>query len=187
VVDKEVKIKNLLFKIHRRYLRENEKTIHVEAFVREDLWQKLESLIGKKYIWFVVTPANYDYCKSYFNLKMTKEEFKNVLIKRIEYLKKNNEQIQLHLHLCNVKKFLDKSLQDEKFKEAMDFMSSVGIKPTRFAPGWNSYDDYTIILAKKYGFKYIYEYSKNPLDRPKIKNGIIINYFYKFWHDYDFI
>ena len=166
---------------------EKEKTIHVEAFVRDDLWQVVKNLVGKDYIWFITTPANFDYCKSYFNLKMTKEEFTEILKERIEFLKKNNEEIQLHIHLCNVKKFFDNELQDIKFQEAMDFMHSVGINPIKFAPGWNSYNDYTLSLLKKYGFKYIYVYSNNPLIRPKIKNGIIINYFYKFWHDYDFI
>ena len=184
-----MKLKNFYFRFLRKFLKEKEKTIHVEAFVRDDVWQILKNLIGKGYIWFVITPANYDYCESYFNLKMIKEEFKKILVKRIEYLKKHNEEIQLHLHLCNVKKFLDKKLQEEKFEEAMNFLNSVGVKPTKIAPGWNSYDDYTIILAKKYGFKFFYKYSKNPLEinRPKIKNGLIINYYYKFSHDYEFI
>ena len=75
----------------------------------------------------------------------------------------------------------------EKFEEAMNFMNSVNIKPIKFAPGWNTYDDYTIDIAKKYGIKYIYVYSKNPLDKPKIQDGIIINFYYNFWHDYEFI
>ena len=54
---------------------ENEKTIHVEAFVREDLWSVVKSLVGKNYVWFITTPANYDYIKSYFNLKVSKEKF----------------------------------------------------------------------------------------------------------------
>jgi hypothetical protein len=180
-------LKNLRIKIFRKFQKESEKTIHVEAIVREDLWQNVRDLIGRGYVWFVITPTNYDYCKSYFNLKMTKEEFTNALIERIKILKEANEEIQLHIHLCNVKQFLDKSLQDEKFQEALKFMNSNGIHPNKVAPGWNSYNDYTIALAKKYGFKYLYEYSKNPLNRSKIKNGIIINYYYKFWHDYDFI
>ena len=180
-------LNNLRIKILRKFRKEPEKTIHVEALVREDLWQKIKKLIGKGYIWFVITPTNYDYCKSYFNLKMTKEEFKKILIERINALRDANEEIQLHIHLCNVKEFLDKQLQDEKFKEALEFLNSIGIQPNKFAPGWNTYDDYTLILAKKYGCKFLYEYNDNPLDKPKIKNGIIIRYFYKFWHDYDFI
>lgn len=182
-------LNNTRKKILRRFIKDKEKTIHVEAFVRDDVWQKLKNLIGKKYTWFVVASANYDYCKSYFNLRMTKEEFKRILIERIEFLKKKNEEIQLHLHLCNVKEFLDKRLQDEKFDESINFLNSVGINPIKFAPGWDSYDDYTITIAKKHGIKYIYIYSNNPLDlnRPQIKNGLIIRYYYKFWHDYEFI
>jgi len=180
-------LKSLRTKIFRKFQKEYEKTIHVEAIVREDLWQNVKKLIGKDYVWFIITPANYDYCKSYFNLKMTKEEFTKILIERINTLKKANEEIQLHIHLCNLKEFLDKSLQDEKFREALEFMNSNAIHPSKVAPGWNSYDDYTINLAKKYGFKFLYEYSNNPLNRPKIRNGVIIKYYYKFWHDYDFI
>lgn len=182
-----MKLNNFREKILRKFLKEKEKTIHVEAFVREDVWQKIQDLIGKNYVWFITTPANFDYCKSYFNLKMTKDEFRKILEKRIEYLKKNNEEIQLHIHLCNVKGFLDKQLQDEKFEQAMNFMNTVRVKPIKFAPGWNTYDNYTIKIAKKYGIKYIYIYSKNPLDRPKIQNGIIMNFYYNFWHDYEFI
>ena len=180
-------LKSLRTKIFRKFQKEYEKTIHVEAIVREDLWQNVKELIGNDYVWFIITPTNYDYCKSYFNLKMTKEEFTKILIERINTLKEANEEIQLHIHLCNVKEFLDKSLQDEKFREALEFMNSNGIHPSKVAPGWNSYNDYTITLAKKYGLKFLYEYSNNPLNRPKIRNGIIINYYYKFWHDYDFI
>ena len=182
-----MKLNSFRKKILRRFLKEKEKTIHVEAFTRDDVWQKIKDLIGKNYVWFITTPANYDYCKSYFNLRITKDEFRIILEKRIEYLKKHYEEIQLHLHLCNVKGFLDKQLQDEKFEEAMNFMNSVNLKPIKFAPGWNTYDDYTIDIAKKYGIKYIYVYSKNPLDKPKIQDGIIINFYYNFWHDYEFI
>lgn len=180
-------LKSLRTKIFRKFQKEYEKTIHVEAIVREDLWQNVKELIGNDYVWFIITPTNYDYCKSYFNLKMTKEEFTKILIERIDTLKEANEEIQLHIHLCNVKQFLDKSLQDGKFREALEFMNNNGIHPSKVAPGWNSYNDYTITLAKKYGLKFLYEYSSNPLNRPKIRNGVIIKYYYKFWHDYDFI
>ncbi|MFX1444105.1 MAG: hypothetical protein ACFFHV_11870 [Promethearchaeota archaeon] len=184
-----MRLKNLYTKIIRRIIKENEKTIHVEAFIREDVWNNLKKLIGNQYTWFITTPANYDYCRCYFNLKVTKEEFTNILKNRIGFLKDHNEEIQLHLHLCNVKNFLDKDLQDEKFEEAMMFMHDVAVKPIKFAPGWNAYDDYTLKLVKKYGFKYLYVYTKEPLDlnRPHIKNGLIIKYYSKFWHDYDFI
>jgi len=182
-----MKLNNFREKILRKFMKEREKTIHAEALVREDLWQKLKKLIGKGYVWFIISPANYSYCKSYFNIRQDKDQFTKILTERIMFLKENGEEIQLHIHLCNVKGFLDKQLQDEKFEQAMNFMNAVSVKPTKFAPGWNTYDNYTIKIAKKYGIKYIYIYSKNPLDRPKIQNGIIVNFYYNFWHDYEFI
>ena len=78
-----MKLNNFREKILRKYLKEKEKTIHVEAFVREDVWQKIKDLIGKDYVWFITTPANFDYCKCYFNLKMTKDEFRKILEKAL--------------------------------------------------------------------------------------------------------
>ncbi len=179
--------KNSYIRLLQKFIKVREKTIHVEAIVRDDLWNKLKKLIGRGYVWFIITPANYDYCKCYFNLRMTKDEFTNVLIKRIKFLKEKNEEIQLHIHLCNTLAFFDKKLQDEKFLEAMNFMNDQNIKPKKFAPGWNKYNNYTLSLVKKYGIKYFYDFNQNPLKKPVIKNGIIIVYIHKVWHDYDFI
>ncbi len=176
-----------MFKILRKFAKVKEKTLHAEALVRDDMWKKLQNLLGKGYIWFVVTPANYEYCKSYFNIKQDKAQFTHILAKRIEILKKYNEEIQLHIHLCNVPAFFDNKLQDEKFEESMKFLNSLGINPTKCAPGWRQYNDYTIELAKKYGIKWIYDYTKNPRKKPVIKDGLIINYYWKFWHDYELI
>ena len=160
--------------------------MHVEAFVRDDLWNNVKNLIGKNYVWFVVTPANYEYCKVYFNLKLTKTEFTEILKKRIKYLKENNEEIQLHIHICNVKEFFDNELQDLLFEEAMEFMKQVEMKPKKLALGWFKYNNYTITLAEKYGIKFIYDFDKNPKKKDVKKEGITIKYLHKFWHDYDF-
>ncbi|MHA1147599.1 MAG: DUF2334 domain-containing protein [Promethearchaeota archaeon] len=179
--------KSLIYPILRKFSKLEEKTMHVEAFVRDDLWNNLKSLIGKNFIWFVITPANYNYCKCYFNLKMTKEEFSLKLANRIKFLKELNEEIQLHIHLCNIKEFLDTDLQDDKFKESMEFLNDLNIKPTKFVAGWFTYDDYTLTIAKKYGIDTIYDYNVNPRKKDYLKNNILIKYVYKFWHDYDFI
>ena len=180
-------LKEILFKIFRKFTKVKEKTIHAEALVRDDMWEKLQQFIGKGYIWFVVTPANYEYCKSYFNIQLDKEEFTRILAQRIKVLKETSEEIQLHIHLCNVPAFFDKKLQDEKFEEAMQFLNSLEINPTKFAPGWHQYNDYSISLAKKYNIKMVYDYSTNPRKKPIIENGIIITYYWKFWHDYELI
>ena len=49
-------------------------------------------------------------------VEMSKEEFSETLRKRISYLKKNNENIQLHIHLSKERKFLDTNLQNQKFQ-----------------------------------------------------------------------
>ena len=61
-----MKIKNFYIRFLQKFIKVKEKTIHAEAFVREDLWNNLKKLVGKGYVWFVVTPANYDYWKCYF-------------------------------------------------------------------------------------------------------------------------
>ena len=68
-------LKNFYFRILRKFTKVKELTIHAEAIVREDLWNTIQKLIGKGFIWFVITPANYDYCKAYFNLKGIYWEF----------------------------------------------------------------------------------------------------------------
>ncbi len=165
-----------------------EKTLHVEGFIRDDVWNALKNnVIGKGYIWFIITPANYDYCKSYFNLKMDKVKFSNILKERINYLKKRNEEIQLHIHLSRRREFLDNNLQEQKFKEAMEFMDSLEIEPKRFVAGWWIYNRYTVKLAKKYGFNEISDYSINPFLKEMTIDGIKIKFVHKYWHDFDFI
>lgn len=165
-----------------------EKTIHTEAFMRDDMWKSIKNkIIGRGYTWFVITPTNYDYCKTYFNLKMEKDEFINILKERIKFLQENNEEIQLHIHLCMSKKFLDIELQNKKFFEALEFMKALNLEPNKIVLGWWIYNRKTIEIAKKYHFEEIYDYTINPLIRKKKLKGLTIKYVHKYWHDFDFI
>lgn len=167
---------------------ENLKTIHVEAYIRDDVWSILKrKIIGRGYIWYIITPANYDYCKSYFNIKTNKKEFTSTLKNRIEYLKKKNEEIQLHIHLGRYKQFLSKEIQEAKFKEALEFLTPLGIKPTKFVAGWWTYNKDTIDIAKKYGIEEISDYNINPFLKTKYFEGMKIKYVHKYWHDFEFI
>jgi len=80
-------LKEFLFRIHRKYATGEEKTIHVEALVRDDMWKKLQNFIGKGYVWFVVSPANFEYCRSYVNIKVDKAQFTKILTERLNKLK----------------------------------------------------------------------------------------------------
>ncbi|MEE9379173.1 MAG: hypothetical protein V3V33_14195 [Candidatus Lokiarchaeia archaeon] len=180
--------KNIVYLILGELRDVKEKTVHTEAFMRNDLWNSIKNkIIGKAYTWFVITPADYEYCKIYFNINIDKNKFTNTLKERIKFLKDNNEEIQLHIHLCMYKNLLDNKLQERKFHEAMDFMNSLDIKPNKFVAGWWIFNRKTVNIAKKYGFKEIFDYTINPF-RKKIKiNGISLSYVHKYWHDFDFI
>ncbi len=164
------------------------KTLHAEAIVRNDLWENLKkNVVGKNFTWYLITPTNFDYCKTYFNLQMDKKEFSNVLTERIKFLKEKGENIHLHIHFTKRKEFLDREFQEEKFKEAIEFIHSCNIRPTKFVAGWWVYNNYTIKLAKNYGFSEISEYSINPFLKIKTYNGICFSFIHKYWHDFDFI
>ncbi|MHA1252422.1 MAG: hypothetical protein ACTSRP_20730 [Candidatus Helarchaeota archaeon] len=181
------KVNRLLLGFIRNFVPIKEKTVHTEAFVRDELWKILKKKLGCGYVWFVITPANFDFCVANFNLKMTKNNFSKILKERILYLKEKGEQIELHLHLSCVREFLDNDIQEKKFYEAIDFLNGLEIRPKKFSPGWFIYNNYTIELLKKNNIKYLYTAHLNPFKKPDIINGIKIIYIHKYWHDYDFI
>jgi hypothetical protein len=184
---KKRKFQNIFFLILSEFLEEKKKTIHVEALVREDLWNRMKNLVGKNYTWYVITPTNYDYCKTYFNLKCDREEFERVLRKRIKYLIVNGVDLQLHIHLGKNRKKIPKEFQKVKFHEAFQFFKSLGITPTKFAAGWWNFNSYTLKLVKKYGIKEISSFSLNPFQADKVIDGIKIRFVHKYWHDFDFV
>ncbi len=178
---------NFLYYILGEFKPVREKTIHVEALVRNDIWKALEkNVIGRNYTWYIITPANFDYCKLYFNIELNKTEFSKILSKRIKYLKENNEQIGLHIHLSINKNYINAELQKQKFREAFLFLSSLGISPHKFVAGWWNYNATTIKLAKEYGIQEISDYNVNPFKNDQFVGGIRINFTYKYWHDFDF-
>ena len=117
----------------------------------------------------------------------SKSEFSETLIKRLKFLKNKEENIQLHIHFTKDKRFLDNKTQKDKFKEAMEFMNSQEVKPTKLAAGWWIFNKFTLTLVKKYGIKEISNYTINPYLKKKSINEIIISYVHKYWHDFDFL
>ena len=179
---------SIFFIIMGEFMNIKEKTIHIEALVRDDIWYCLKRcLIGKGYTWFIITPVNYEYCKAYFNIQMDKDEFANILKERILYLKEAKEEIQLHIHLSIERTFLDNEIQKKKITNAIKFMNYLGIKPTKFAAGWWSYNNYTLTLLQKFGIKEIHDYSINPFLKMRKFQNIKLKYVHKYWHDFDFI
>lgn len=185
-----LKLKNILnifYLLSGEIITNREKTIHVEALVLNNIWNEIKKkIVSKNFILYIITPANYDYCNTYFNLEMDKKEFSEILAKRIKYLKKKNEEIQLHLHLSINKEFINEDSQKQKFTEAFKFMNSLGIYPKKFVAGWWNYNTTTVNLAKQYGINEISDYTINPFLRELNVNGMKIKYTHKYWHDFDF-
>ena len=180
--------KSILYLIIGELRDVKEKTVHIEAFMRGDMWNVIKrKILGKGYTLFVITPVDYDYCKTYFNIKIDKIEFSNTLKERIKFLKDNGEEIQLHVHFCQHKDFLDNDLQESKFHEAVGFINSLEIKPKKFAAGWWVFNRKTLDIAEKYGFEEIFDYTFNPFKKKIKLKGITLSYVHKYWHDFDFI
>ncbi len=185
---KQKDFKSILFLILGELIKVKIKTIHAEILVHENIWKNLlKKAIGQGYTWFVITPANYDYCKAYFELNLSKKKFTETLTKRIKKLKELGEDIQLHVHLAKKKCFLVDEIQEQKFSEAIEFLHALDVYPTKFAAGWWIYNNKTIDIAKSHEIKEIHDYTINPLKKPIIKNKIKITYVHKYWHDFDFL
>lgn len=185
---KEKRFRDIFYLIIGMFKEVREKTIHVEALVREDQWEQLKrKVIGKNYIWYIITPVNYEYCRVYFNLNMDFNKFEAILKKRIKFLLEQGENIQLHLHLAKDRRFLDFNMQKTRIREAVAFLNKLNIKPDRFVAGWWIYDKQTVSLLKKVGFKEISDYTINPFMKPVNYNGMKIKFVHHYWHDFDFL
>jgi hypothetical protein len=180
--------RSVFYLILGEFMEVKEKTIHIECLIRDEIWEIIKKkLVGKNWIWYIITPANFDYFKIYFNMEIEKNKFIDILKSRLNYLKENKEEIQLHIHFSKRRDSLDFHLQESKFKESIEFMNSIGIYPNKFAAGWWIFNKNTIKLAKKYGLKEISAYSINPLLRYMKIYGIMIKFVHKYWHDYEFL
>lgn len=180
--------KSIIFLIMGELYKVKIGTIHAEIFVHDEIWESLlEKAIGKGFIWFVITPSNYEYCSAYFELSLDKKEFSRILKERIMKLRELGEEVQLHIHLSKYRTHLDYEMQQKKFKEAIEFLKALDIHPSKIAAGWWIYDINTIKIARSYGIKEIHDYSINPKKKSISKNGIKIRYVHKYWHDFDFL
>lgn len=135
-------------------------TVHTEAIIIDSVWEKIKKEVGKGNVvkWYVLTPANIDYLKSEFNIKMPKKKISETLKKRYKWMLNHGQKLELHIHLSHIIKNMGYKEQERLFKEAIEWIKKeLGIKPTEFVPGWWSYNEDTIKLCEKYGLKIIHE------------------------------
>ena len=112
-------LKSIFSKLFAKIISKKDYIIHADKIVTDIFWKEGLKYLGMKKVWYIVTPANFNYCKIIYNLNLKKEDFSNILRKRITFLIENNEEIQLSLFLGKAKEFLDDDLQKIKFQEAI--------------------------------------------------------------------
>lgn len=127
-------------------------TVHTEAIMIDDVWEEIQKKVKNKEVlkWYVMTPANYDYYKSSFNIKLSKKEVEKIMVNRYKWMIENGQKIELHIHLSLTMQTITYDEQERLFVESIRwFKKKLGITPREFVPGWWSYDSNTLKICKK--------------------------------------
>jgi len=146
-------------------------SVHTEVIVDDEVWEKVRRKVLNKEVevWHVMTPANYDYFKTNFNIKMSKEKISKIMAERYKWMIDKGERLELHIHL-SILKNMDYEEQEKVFEESIKWVKDkLNIKLSEFVPGWWLYDENTVKLLKRYNLKLI-----KPSD-------------YNYLHDYNWI
>lgn len=135
-------------------------TVHAEAIMFNSVWEKIKEKVKENKVktWYIMTPANIDYFKSEFNVKMSKEKLSKIMKERYQWMIQYGQKLEPHIHLSVIMNNITYKEQEKLFKESISWMKKeLGIISREFVPGWWSYNDDTLRLCKKFGLKMIYE------------------------------
>ncbi len=142
-------------------------TVHTEAIFNDKVWEKVQEFVksGRKVVWFVITPANYEYAIGEIGLdpkKISKEQYSKILLERYKWLQENGQEIQLHVHTIRFPEmYMSKeglvADHESKIKEALEWLRNNGFNVTKIVFGWWSYNGDSIDVAKKYGLETVRE------------------------------
>ena len=146
-------------------------SVHTEAVFIDSVWEKTKKLAlsGKVKRWYVITPADFEFTKQAFNLKITKKEFSEILKERYLWLLNNKQKLELHIHL-NKFMLISKDEQENLIKESITWgEKELNIKFREFVPGWFRDNKDTREILKKYNLR-----------RTEFTN-------YKYIHDFDLV
>lgn len=132
-------------------------TVHLEAVMVDEVWEEIKKRVLSKEIlkWYVMTPANYDYFISSFQIDKSKAEISKIMAERYKWMLEHDEKLELHIHLSIIE---DMSLekQEKLFEEAISWLKKeVGITVKEFVAGWWAYNENTVNILKKRGIKLI--------------------------------
>jgi hypothetical protein len=149
-------------------------SIHTESLHKDTVWASAKKYVtsGKSAMWFVVTPANYDFVQTESGIEISKAQWEKLLLERYKWLQRRNQEIQIHVHLkikMNLYPSSQKARADMKNKisRGVSWLRGNGFIVNKIVFGWWSYNQEAIDIATSYGLTTI-----DRLD-------------YYFIHDYD--
>jgi len=131
--------------------------IHTECIHKDNVWKAVQKYVksGRKDIWYVVTPENFDFVKTEAGVDISQNEWKKKILKRYKWLKDNGQEVQLHVHLrIKMNLYTGEEMKkdvDKKVAGGLRWLKKNGFDPTSIVFGWWSYNNYAISVAKKHG------------------------------------
>lgn len=135
-------------------------TIHTECIYNDNVWKSIQQFVlsGKKAIWYVITPVNFNLVLRESSHAMDRKLWEKTILKRYNWLREHGQQIEAHVHL-RIKTALydseNEARKDEetKIRGAASWLRKNGFNPSRIVFGWWSFDRYAVRLAAEEGLK----------------------------------
>jgi hypothetical protein len=155
--------------------KRNKNVVTVESVFIDEVWQEIQKLVesGKVKKWFIVTPADYDYLKSIYNLQMSKLDMANVMAKRYKWMLDKGQELELKIYLTRLANNITREEQEAKLRQALHFMAKgLRIKPGEVMFGWYASNGDSRTLLENYKLKLINEksYKKVYTDYEVVEN-----------------
>lgn len=117
--------------------------VTVESIFIDEVWLEIQNLVNSKKIkkWFIVTPVDYDYLKSLYNLQISKLDMANIMAQRYRWMLNQGQELELKIYLTRLANNISKEEQETKLNQALHFMAKgLKIKPGEVMFGWFAYN-----------------------------------------------
>ena len=131
--------------------------VHTEAVMVDEVWEIIRRKTRQKKIhtWYVMTPENYSYFKSSFNVKLSKSEVSRIMKERYIWMKENGQKLELHIHFSIIMN-MSYAEQENLIRDSINWMETeLGITPREIVCGWWCFNEDTLKILKKYNLKLI--------------------------------
>ena len=149
-----LKILNKLLEFYLKRVRPKLATeVHTEYYFEEDVWERIKNYPRRdKVVWYIITPANYEYIKYVLGTEMDKETLEKVMSDRIRYMRGKGYKLELHIHFWQ-NKSMPTEMKRKMIKEAIEWGKNNGITFTKLVPGWVRIDKDLPSLCQEFGLE----------------------------------